>query len=92
MFCEKSIPILSNALAHEECLFFRNEGVPKYVPPAMSKYVSHQEELSKSNMLFGLLLCGFLLSTFFVGKCTDKKSHDTVSHHFKQTYERFCYY
>lgn len=38
MICEKSIPILLSALTHEERLFFRNEGVPKYVSQVVIKY------------------------------------------------------
>jgi hypothetical protein len=38
--CKKSIPILPDALARSEGLFIRNEGVPKYVPQVLSKYVA----------------------------------------------------
>jgi len=44
VICEKSIPILPDALDHEERLFFRNERVPKYVPQVVIKYVLQQAQ------------------------------------------------
>ena len=38
MICEKSIPILPDALVHKERLFFRNEGVSQYVPQVVIMY------------------------------------------------------
>ena len=35
---ERSIPILPDASDHSGGWFFRNEGVPKYVPQVLSKY------------------------------------------------------
>jgi len=35
---ERSIPLLPDALNHSGDWFFRNEGVPKYVPQMLSKY------------------------------------------------------
>src|SRR6266699_7197507 len=36
--CEKSIPVLPNALAHADAAFYRNGRVQQYVPQVLGKY------------------------------------------------------
>jgi hypothetical protein len=48
---EESIPALPGALANAERSFFRNEGLPKYVPQVLSKYAHKTLFIMSSNQM-----------------------------------------
>jgi hypothetical protein len=59
--CEKSIPVLPDALARSGDLFIRNERVPKYVPQVLSKYGAGAGEIPAGLGAVGMMVPGLIL-------------------------------